>query len=107
MTGTDAPLRNSPPGYGVHEELGHFVRAGLSPIEALRTATIEPARYLGALDSLGTVERGKIADLVLLDANPMDDIGNTRRIVAVLANGRFFNVLRSPRGPILEPIRAR
>jgi imidazolonepropionase-like amidohydrolase len=92
MTGTDAPLRNGPPGFGVHEELMYFVRAGLSPFDALRSSTSEPARFFGALDSLGTVARGKIADLVLLDANPLDDIRNTRRIRAVMASGRLFDV---------------
>jgi imidazolonepropionase-like amidohydrolase len=96
MTGTDAPLRNSPPGFGLHEELAWFVRAGLSPFDALRAATIEPARFLGALDSLGTVEAGKLADLVLIDANPLEDIANARRVSAVVANGRLFEVQRKP-----------
>ena len=74
MPGTDAPLRNSPPGFGLHEELIHFTRAGLTPFEALRSATLEPARFLGMLDSLGTIEAGKVADLVLLSANPLTDI---------------------------------
>ena len=56
-----------------------------SPLEALRTATYNPASYLGALDSLGTIGEGKIADLVLLDADPLEDIRNTRRISAVIA----------------------
>jgi len=103
MTGTDAPLRNSPPGFGLHEELKLFVRAGLSPFDALRAATIEPARFLGIQDSLGTVETGKIADLVLLDANPLDDIGNTRHIVLVIANGRPFAVRREGDAIRLEP----
>ena len=89
LAGTDAPLRNSPPGFGLHEELVMLTRAGLSNIDALRAATSEPARYFG-MDSLGTVEAGKVADLVLLDANPLDDIRNTRRIVAVVANGRLI-----------------
>ncbi|MGH7472115.1 MAG: amidohydrolase family protein, partial [Longimicrobiales bacterium] len=71
MAGTDAPLRNSPPGFGLHEELRMLVRAGLSPFDALRAAAVEPARFLGKLDSLGTVEVGKLADLVLLEANPL------------------------------------
>lgn len=91
LTGTDAPLRNSPPGFGLHEELGLLVRGGMSPFEVLRAATFEPARYLGMLDSAGTVEQGKLADLVLLAGNPLRDIRNTRRIVAVVANGRLFD----------------
>ena len=90
LTGTDAPLRNSPPGFGLHEELTLLARGGMSPFEVLRSATIEPARYFGMLDSLGTVDTGKLADLVLLDANPLQDIRNTRRIAAVVANGRLY-----------------
>jgi imidazolonepropionase-like amidohydrolase len=90
LTGTDAPLRNSPPGFGLHEEMTLMARGGMSPFEVLRAATIEPARYFGLLDSAGTVASGKLADLVLLDANPLRDIGNTRRISAVIANGRLF-----------------
>ena len=89
LAGTDAPLRNSTPGFGLHEELLMLVRGGMSTFDALAAATSEPARFLG-LDSLGTVETGKIADLVLLDANPLTDIRNTRRISAVVANGRYF-----------------
>jgi imidazolonepropionase-like amidohydrolase len=90
LTGTDAPLRNSPPGFGLHEEMVLLARGGMPPIEVLRSATSEPARYLGMLDSAGTVATGKLADLVLLDANPLEDIGNVRRISAVIANGRVF-----------------
>jgi imidazolonepropionase-like amidohydrolase len=90
MAGTDAPLRNSPPGFGLHQELVHLVEAGLTPFEALRAATLEPARFLGMLDSAGTVARGKLADLLLLEANPLADVRNTRRIVAVIANGRVI-----------------
>jgi imidazolonepropionase-like amidohydrolase len=61
----------------------------MSPFEALRAATLEPARYLGILDSAGTIAPGKLADLVLLKADPLRDIRNTRRIVAVVANGRW------------------
>ncbi|MBI3982632.1 MAG: amidohydrolase family protein [Gemmatimonadetes bacterium] len=91
LPGTDAPLRNSPPGFGLHEELATFARGGFSPFDALRAATLEPARFLGLLDSLGTIEPGKIADLVLLDADPLTDIRNVRRIVAVVANGRLLD----------------
>ena len=90
LTGTDAPLRNSPPGFGLHEEFALLARGGLTPFEVLRAATLEPARYFGMLDSAGTIASGQLADLVLLDANPLRDIRNTRRISAVMANGRLF-----------------
>jgi imidazolonepropionase-like amidohydrolase len=83
-------MRNSPPGFGLHEELLNLVRSGLSPLAALRAATYEPARYFGALDSLGTIAAGKLADLVLLDADPLADIRNTRRVAAVLTRGRVY-----------------
>ena len=79
------------PGFGLHDELVLFVQAGLSPMEALQTATYNPAKFLGKLDSMGTVEQGKIADLVLLDANPLQDINNTQKIAAVVAGGRIFH----------------
>lgn len=91
LTGTDAPLRNSPPGFGLHQEFLVLVEGGMSPFEVLRAATLEPARYLNRVDSLGTVEQGKVADLVLLDANPLIDIRNTRRISMVVVNGRLFD----------------
>ncbi|HSQ29229.1 MAG TPA: amidohydrolase family protein [Gemmatimonadaceae bacterium] len=91
LAGTDAPLRNSPPGFGLHEELSLLVRGGLRPIDALRAATSEPARYLRILDSAGTIAAGKVADLVLLSADPLADIINTRRIAAVVMNGRLID----------------
>jgi hypothetical protein len=78
------------PGFGLHDELELLVTAGLSPVEALRAATSNPARYLGVADSLGTVEPGKLADLVLLDANPLEDIRNTRSVRAVAVNGTWL-----------------
>jgi imidazolonepropionase-like amidohydrolase len=90
LPGTDAPLRNSPPGFGLHEELALMARAGIPPFRILRSATLDPARYFGMLDSLGTIAVGKIADLVLLGANPLIDIRNTRRVEAVVANGRLI-----------------
>ena len=60
-------------------------------LQALQTATLNPARYLAKEKELGTVERGKLADLVLLDANPLEDIRNTQRIIAVVANGRYLD----------------
>lgn len=79
------------PGISLHDELALFVQIGMTPLEALRTATINPAQYWRATDSLGTVESGKLADLVLLDADPLVDIHNTTRIHAVVANGRYFH----------------
>ncbi len=79
------------PGFSLHEELELFVAAGFSPKEALETATVNPARFLGMENRLGSVEQGKIADLVLLDGNPLEDIRNTRAIFAVVANGRFLS----------------
>jgi imidazolonepropionase-like amidohydrolase len=91
LAGTDTPQPFVYPGFSLHEELELLVRSGLTPLEALRTATYNPADFLGALDSLGTIGRGKLADLDLLDANPLTDIRNTRRISAVIANGRVYD----------------
>ena len=79
------------PGFSLHEEIAFFVKAGFTPMEALQTATRNPAQFLGRLEDLGTVEAGKIADLVLLEANPLDDIHNTQEISAVVLVGRFFS----------------
>ena len=68
-----------------------FVQAGLTPMQALQTATLNPAKFLGREAELGTLEKNKIADLVLLDANPLSDIGNTRRIQGVVLAGRYFS----------------
>lgn len=78
------------PGASLHEELANFVEAGFSPAEALATATSNPARFLGR-DDLGAIAAGKIADLVLLDRNPLEDIRNTRSIRAVVADGRYYD----------------
>jgi hypothetical protein len=90
LAGTDTPVPYCFPGSGVHDELELFVQAGLTPREALQTATRNPAEYLGRLADLGTVEVGKLADLVLLDANPLDDIRNIRKIHAVVVGGNFL-----------------
>jgi hypothetical protein len=90
LPGTDAPLRNSPPGFGLHQELAFLARAGLTPFEVLRAATLEPVRYLGLEDSLGSIEAGKIADLVLLTADPLSDVKNLSSVDLVLANGRVM-----------------
>jgi imidazolonepropionase-like amidohydrolase len=79
------------PGFSVHDALWELVRGGLTPLEALQAATRNPAEYFQATDSLGRMAPGQLADFVLLDANPLQDIYNTRRIRAVVANGRFFD----------------
>ena len=90
LAGTDVGVPFVEPGASLHQELQLLVRhLGLTPLEALQTATIEPARFLGMTDSLGTVQPGKLADLVLLDADPLADIRNTTRIAGVVANGRY------------------
>jgi imidazolonepropionase-like amidohydrolase len=91
MAGSDVAVLNVFPGLSLHEELRLFVDSlGMSPMEALASATREPAQWLGLADSLGTIGPGKVADLVLLDANPLQDINNTRRIAAVVLGGRLF-----------------
>jgi imidazolonepropionase-like amidohydrolase len=92
LAGTDTPPGVYIfPGFSLHEELQRFVAAGFSPMEALQTATLNPAKFLGMEDRLGTIEKGKLADLVLLDANPLEDIRNTQKIEAVILNGRYLS----------------
>ncbi len=91
LAGSDTPNQHALPGESLHDELALLVRAGLTPLEALRTATINPARFLGAADTLGTVRPGAVADLVVLDGDPTADIANTRRIAMVVARGRLFD----------------
>lgn len=90
LAGSDAPNPEVYPGFSLHDEIELLVQAGLSPLAALQTATINPALFFNKLNEFGTVEQGKLADLVLLDADPLDDIKNTRRIQAVVANGRLL-----------------
>jgi imidazolonepropionase-like amidohydrolase len=91
LAGTDASNAYCMPGFSLHDELGFLVRAGLTPLQALQTATLNPARLLGNEKDFGTIEQGKIADLVLLDANPLDDIRNTKRIAAVIFRGALYS----------------
>lgn len=79
------------PGFALHRELGWLVEAGLTPLEALQAATTNPVRFLGKDKDLGQVGVGKLADLVLLDANPLEDIGNLDKISGVVAAGRYFS----------------
>lgn len=90
LAGADALNSYVFPGFSLHDELELLVQAGLSPLEALQAATLNPAKFLGLTVSLGTVEKGKWADLLLLDANPLENIANTKKIAAVVANGRYF-----------------
>ncbi len=90
MAGTDAGNPNCYPGFSLHDELALLVKAGLTPIEALQSATRSPAEFLGRMESFGTVEEGKIADLVLLDANPLEEISNTQKIAAVVLGGKII-----------------
>lgn len=90
LAGTDTgPYGPMIPGFSLHDELTRLVADGFTPLQALQAATINPARFFRATDTTGTVAPGKRADLVLLDANPLTNINNIRRINAVVVNGRL------------------
>jgi hypothetical protein len=97
LAGTDSGDPYVVPGRALHDELELLVQAGLTPAQALRTATINPARYFGIHAQAGSVDRGKRADLVLLDANPIEDIRNVRKVSAVVLRGRLLDRLRLDR----------
>ena len=90
LAGSDMPGTRRVPGFSLIEELEELERAGLTPLQALEAATLNPARALGFADSLGTIEPGKLADLVLLDRNPLEGARNLRTVWAVVVNGRFL-----------------
>ena len=90
LAGTDVPVPYGFPGFTLHDELAILVQAGFTPMEALQAATRNPARFLDREKEIGTIEKGKIADLVLLNANPLQDIGNTQKIEAVVVAGRLI-----------------
>ncbi len=93
LAGTDTPAGvDVIPGISLHLELQRFVAAGFTPLQALQTATLNPAKFYDKLNDYGTVQPGRIADLVLLDANPLDDIANTRKIAAVITDGRYLSL---------------
>jgi imidazolonepropionase-like amidohydrolase len=89
LAGSDGPDPMVVPGFSLHRELELLVEAGLTPVEALRTATANPAKFLGNSDKYGAIEKGHVADLVLLEANPLVDIRNTRKIAGVMMNGNY------------------
>jgi imidazolonepropionase-like amidohydrolase len=92
LAGTDTPAGvHIFPGFSLHEELQRFVAAGFTPLEALQTATLNPARFFGMEEQLGTVEKGKLADLVILSGNPLEDIARTQKIVGVILGGHYFS----------------
>src|SRR6516225_620494 len=90
LAGTDTLNPYCFPGFSLHDELKLLVQAGLTPMQALQTATLNPARFMGRQADLGTIEAGKLGDLVLLDGNPLEDISNTQRINAVIYRGHLF-----------------
>ncbi len=91
LVGTDLGVKFVYPGFSVHDELGLLQNAGLTSLEALQAATRNAAESLGALNRTGTIEVGKAADLVLLGADPLVDIANTKKIVGVMRHGRFHD----------------
>lgn len=105
MAGTDCPIALLTPGLSLHEELAMLVQAGLTPLEAIKTATVNPAKYFNLQHELGLVQEGMWADMVLLDANPIENIANTKSINAVVKNGKYFNksqlktILKRARNP--------
>lgn len=91
LLGTDAGDTYVFPGFGVHDELVELVRAGLSPAEAIRSGTLDAAIFSGMEDDFGSIAIGKAGDLILLDANPLEDVRNTQRIAGLFFNGQFFD----------------
>jgi imidazolonepropionase-like amidohydrolase len=103
LAGTDSSGWNPVlPGFGLHEELALLVQSGLTPMEALQSATRNPARYFNKLDEFGTIESKKSADLVLLNADPLEDIRNTQNIEAVILRGRYYS--RKDLNAMLKPV---
>ena len=91
MAGSDGPDPYVFPGFSLHDELEWLVKSGFTPWQALQSATFDPAVFLGKIGQYGLVEPGHEADLVLLNANPLDNIRNTRKIFAVVANGKYYS----------------
>ena len=96
LAGTDALNPNVFYGHGLHTELGHLARSGIAPIDILRIATIQAAETVGATDELGTLEPGKLADIVLLDEDPLENIANATSIWRVIQGGNVFSSMAEP-----------
>ncbi|MGB2312984.1 MAG: amidohydrolase family protein [Flavobacteriaceae bacterium] len=94
MAGTDTPLGYLTPGFSLHYELELMVESGLTELQALATATLQPAKYFRMEDSLGLVKKNYIADLILLNENPLEDIARTKDIFAVIKDGNFIDKAR-------------
>lgn len=90
LMGTDAPQQFSVPGFSLHRELLRMREAGMSNYEILKSGTVNVGEYFAKSDSFGTIEKGKRADLILLEANPLDDIGNVSKIAGVMVRGRWL-----------------
>jgi imidazolonepropionase-like amidohydrolase len=90
LLGTDAPQQFSIPGFSIHRELLVMREAGMSPYEILKTGTVNAGQYFAKQDSFGTIEAGKRADLLLLNANPLDDVANVAKIEGVMVRGRWY-----------------
>ncbi|MCW9705453.1 amidohydrolase family protein [Fodinibius salsisoli] len=91
LLGSDAPQIFNVPGFSVHHELRYIVEAGLTPYEAIQTGTVNPAEYLGKTQDRGTIAEGKVADMVLLEENPLDDISNSSSIAGVMYRGNWLS----------------
>jgi imidazolonepropionase-like amidohydrolase len=87
VVGTDVVV----PGHSVHRELELFVKADFTPMEALQAATIVPARVMKLEQEVGTIEKGKRADLIIVAASPLESISNIRKVESVVVRGRIFD----------------
>jgi imidazolonepropionase-like amidohydrolase len=91
MVGTDTTFPGVIPGYAVHEEMALWQEAGIPPADILRSATIVPARFVGWDERLGTIAEGKVASMVLVRANPLEDVRNASKIEGVFLRGRYLD----------------
>ncbi|ULQ57379.1 amidohydrolase family protein [Flavihumibacter rivuli] len=107
IAGTDAGYLNSYdyPGIGLHQELAYYVQYGLTPLEAIQASVVNGPAFMGRSTDYGSVEKGKVADLLLLSANPLDDITNTQKISAIIRNGVYID--RKQMDKMLEEIKAK